>query len=210
MNPPPRGKAIEPDDILPTKAPEPSDEAWGASRLPTSASFEGWSSLSSGYKHGHEARTLENDRGWVYGTLDQLRCQIPQVAPKEAVTTQKGVAEQVIVTQGVSMALDGLNGDGNRVHKVGLRRSWGPTAVAADPVVFSCFAPPAVSGGMAFLLRISAYLRQQRDDVLYEARSASVTEAGVPGAMRIMRNKRVTIKLVSKTHLLESHIEPLM
>lgn len=66
----------------------------------------------------------------------------------------------------------------------------------ADPVCFSCFSPAAVCVGMAFLLRMSAYLRQQRDGVLREAKSIGVAEAGVPGAMPIMRGARVTVKLV--------------
>lgn len=77
-------------------------------------------------------------------------------------------------------------------------RNWTSAGLGgADPVVFSCFSPPAVSEGQAFLLRVSAYLRQERDDVLREALSAGVAEAGVPGAMPIMRGKRVTVKLVS-------------
>ena len=80
--------------------------------------------------------------------------------------------------------------------RVAPRRSWGAPAVTADPVLFSCFAPPAVSGGMAFLLRVSAYVRQQREEVLQEAHFDGVVETKVPGAVRIMRNKRVTIELV--------------
>ena len=60
---------------------------------------------------------------------------------------------------------------------------------------------------MAFLLRISAYLKQQRDDVLDEAQSAGVTEAGVPGGVGIMRKKRVTIKLVRNSMLHESQAQ---
>lgn len=79
-----------------------------------------------------------------------------------------------------------------------LPRSWNSAAglAGADPVCFSCFSPAAVSEGMAFVLRVSAYLRQQRGDVLHEAKSIGVAEAGVPGAMPIMRGARVTVKLV--------------
>lgn len=66
-----------------------------------------------------------------------------------------------------------------------------------DPVLFSAFSPPTVSEGQAFLLRVSAYVRQERDNVLQEAMNACVKEAGLPGTMPIMRGKRVTVKLVS-------------
>lgn len=76
------------------------------------------------------------------------------------------------------------------------RRSSGvPTG--ADPVCFSCFAPPAVSEGQVFSLRVSAYLKQQRDDELRGAMRGGFTEAGLPGSMPIMRGRRVTVKLVS-------------
>lgn len=74
----------------------------------------------------------------------------------------------------------------------------GAGGARADPVCFSCFSPPTVSEGQAFPLKVSAYLTQQRDSVLQEALKEGVKEAGVPGAMRIMRGRRVTVKLVSE------------
>lgn len=146
------------------------------------------------------------------GHLDGHKSYRPQTwelrdsNPREidAAATRKLVDEQDTANQDMLKPRDEPTGDENRVHRKEIRRSGGRTSGADDPVVFSCFAPPAVSGGMAFLLRISAYLKQQRDDAVDEAQSAGVTEAGVPGGVSIMRNKRVTIKLVRKAMLHES------
>lgn len=77
------------------------------------------------------------------------------------------------------------------------KSSTGAGVLGVDPVCFSCFSPPTVSEGQAFPLKVTAYLKQQRDNVLREAIKAGVAEAGIPGAMPIMRGRRVTVKLVS-------------
>lgn len=85
---------------------------------------------------------------------------------------------------------------GHRTRALQPPRSWSPVDAGADPVCFSCFSPPTVSEGVAFLLRVSAYLRQAKDEVLRNAASDGVAEAGVPGGMSIVRGKRVTVCLV--------------
>ena len=67
---------------------------------------------------------------------------------------------------------------------------------ADDKVIFDCFSPRAVAGGKTFELTIMAYLRQQRYDALKEMDRRAAVEASIPKAIPIMRNKRVTVKLV--------------
>ncbi|CAM9104258.1 unnamed protein product [Ascophyllum nodosum] len=66
---------------------------------------------------------------------------------------------------------------------------------AAEKVIFDCFSPRAVAGGKTFELTIMAYLRQQRNDALEEMNKRAVVEAGIPTAIPIMLNKRVTVML---------------
>lgn len=65
-----------------------------------------------------------------------------------------------------------------------------------DRVLFSCFAPGSVFGGMKFELSISAYLNHLRDEVMREKEDKDVRESGLPKEIPIMNQRRVTVKLV--------------
>lgn len=67
-----------------------------------------------------------------------------------------------------------------------------------DPIIFSCFAPPAVQPGISFSLKVKAYLRRARDAVLREALSEGAAETGGAEGMSIAKGSRVTVKLVRR------------
>eukprot|EP00752_Nemacystus_decipiens_P002883 g2682.t1 len=65
-----------------------------------------------------------------------------------------------------------------------------------DPVIFSCFAPPAVRPGTRFDLKIMAYLRAATDEVFREALREGAAERGRPEGMHIAKGKLVTVELL--------------
>lgn len=92
---------------------------------------------------------------------------------------------------------DGVPPRGGPARAVpGAVSSGGGVGGRLDPVIFSCFAPPAVRPGTSFDLRVRAYLRRMRDAVLREALSEGAAEAGGAEGMSIPKGARVSVRLV--------------
>ena len=65
----------------------------------------------------------------------------------------------------------------------------------AENVYFSAFAPLSVARSELFDVAISAYLRQQREEVLERAREAHTVEKGIPNLLKLFRSSWVTVSL---------------
>ena len=89
-------------------------------------------------------------------------------------------------------------GDGLKRAVPRATQDWkgAPPTPAKEPVIFSCFAPPAVRPGTSFALKVSSYLKRARDAVLRGMLTEGVAEAGRPDGMEIAKGKRVTVQLV--------------
>ncbi|CAM9979079.1 unnamed protein product [Ectocarpus fasciculatus] len=78
--------------------------------------------------------------------------------------------------------------------------SWFAPHPQKDPVIFSCFAPSAVTPGTAFDLTVQAFLRAARKAVLREAMAEGAAEAGRPGGVMMSKGTRVTVELNLPEH----------